>query len=310
VSWVREAVLLENPIRQAGSYANGARVIALARAGHEAALVADRALEDGYLASAQALYREAALSFMAAAVEATPGATPAGDPLPRQSVLARFRERPWRVDGRVALEPFCASLAAEPAVGAAPARPDVEAAREVVRWLGTLVEARGLGELRVTRGVRVALAGVLALAALVWIVSAFTAGKNVALHKPVATSGLHPAAVSPPGGLTDGEIAGAAYGVHTKASDAPWVQVDLERVYAIDTIKVYNRGDGYFDEGLPMTLQLSQDGATFTDLETRTTTFGQSTPWVARAAGAKARFVRVRGAPGKYVTLSELEVYP
>jgi hypothetical protein len=109
--------------------------------------------------------------------------------------------------------------------------------------------------------------------------------------------------------LTDGVISGATYGVHTDVSDAPWVQVDLLAVYALDKIKIYNRGDAFFDDGLPMTLQVSDNGVTFVDVETRTKLFGQTTPWVAKARGLKARFVRIRGARGKYVTLSELEVF-
>jgi hypothetical protein len=307
VASVREALLLEQAMRAVRNYPDATRVVALARAGREAALVADRALDDGYLAAALAAYREAALTLMGAAVVATSGAESAG-PLTPETVIARFRERQWRGDGRVALEGFCASMTGERHVGAIPARSEAESARDVVRWLGTLVEPRGLAELRVERGLRVGVVAVLGVAVLAWAASGLAARKNIALHKPVTASSLFNGSVSP-AGLTDGVIGGAPFGIHTKVGGSPWVQVDLEGDYAIDKIEIYNRGDGYFDEGLPMTLQLSQDGATFTDLEKRTTSFSQSAPWVANAAGRKARYVRVSGALGKYVTLSELEVY-
>ncbi|HVU49735.1 MAG TPA: discoidin domain-containing protein [Polyangia bacterium] len=293
----------------ARGYKDGARVTALARAGAEAALVADRALDDGVLASALAVYREAGLCFMAAAVASTASAEPEAE-LPPATVLARFRERPWPGEKGRALEAFYALIerTGERPVGSPPARADVEAVRDVVSWLASLVEARGLGELRVQRAVRVALAACAGLVLLAWAISGLAGKKNVAFHKPVTASSLYNASVTP-GGLTDGVIEGAFYGIHTKVGGSQWVQVDLESVYAIDKIDIYNRGDGYFDEGLPFVLQLSEDGVTFTDIDRRTTTFTQTTPWVVNAGGRRARYVRVAGAPGKYVSLSELEVY-
>jgi hypothetical protein len=304
---VREALLLERAMLTARSYPDATRVIALARAAHEASLVADRALEDRYLACALSLYREAALLLMAAILAGTPGSEPIAEPLSRAAVLARFRELPLR--GAASAEVFYASLEHEPPLGVAPSRSEAEDARDAVRWLAKLIEPRGLRELRVERGVRLGLAGVAVVAAVAWAISGVAGHKNVALHKPVTVSSVHPGALSPPAGLTDGVISGALYGVHTQVGDAPWVQVDLESVTEIDEVRVYNRGDGYFDEGLPMTLQFSEDGSTFTDLEKRTTSFSQGSPWVAKANGRKARYVRVRGAPGKYVALSELEIY-
>ena len=309
---MREALLLEQAMRAARGYTDGARVSALARAGAEAALVADRALDDGYLASALTVYRDAGLLFMAAAVVGAPASEPLAAELPPATVLARFRERQWPGEKKAELEAFCGSLAPERAaerpVGAAPARSEVEAARDVVSWLATLVEARGVAELRVQRGVRIALAGALAVAALAWGISGLMSNKNVALHKPVTASALFNASINP-GGLTDGVIMGAPYGIHTKVGGLQWVQVDLESVQKLDKILIYNRADGYFDEGLPFTLQTSVDGAIFTDIEKRTTHFSQTEPWVAKLNGVNARYVRIVAAPAKYVTLSEVEVF-
>jgi hypothetical protein len=309
---MREALLLEQAMRAARSYTDGARVSTLARAGAEAALVADRALDDGYLASALTVYREAGVLFMAAAVVGAPASEPVAAELPPATVVARFRERQWPGEKKAELESFCASLAperaAERSVGVAPARSEVESARDVVSWLATLVEPRGVTELRVQRGVRVALAGALAVAALAWGISGLMPNKNLALHKPVTASALFNAGINP-GGLTDGVITGPGYGIHTKVGGTQWVQVDLEGVHTLDRIAVYNRGDGYFDEGLPFTLQISVDGATFTDVDKRTTHFSQTDPWVAKLNGASARYVRIFSAPGKYVTLSEVEVF-
>ncbi|HKQ69934.1 MAG TPA: discoidin domain-containing protein [Polyangiaceae bacterium] len=121
---------------------------------------------------------------------------------------------------------------------------------------------------------------------------------------------MHAASTAPAGGLVDGVVF-QAYGAHTGTGtdSSPWVDVELDGVRTIDNIKIYNRGDGWFDACLPLTLQLSDDGQAFTDAEVRTLSFDQYAPWVYRAHGKTARFVRVHGAPNGCVVLSELEVY-
>jgi hypothetical protein len=120
---------------------------------------------------------------------------------------------------------------------------------------------------------------------------------------------MHQYAISGPEGLTDGVITGPPYGVHTAAASPPWVQVDLGDVYKVSKVKVYNRGDGWFNDGLPMTLQTSLDGTWFVDIETRRAPFSQKSPWVANAHREKARYIRLRGPATKYLALSELEVF-
>jgi hypothetical protein len=315
---LREALLLEDAEAEAEGYATGAvaAMRAFVRAGADRALVAERAL-DGHPASALSLYREAAVFYMAARVRVSADGELA-EPLAAREVVARFRDLVPRHPppcGPRELETFLAFVAlAELRGGVDPAsepgtRRAAESARVVVRWLGTLVEPRGLDELRFVRRVRLGLvtAVVVALAALA--AASLLGPKNLALHKPVTMSVVHPASSAVPGGLTDGVVTGAAYGAHTSEGENPWVQVDLLAVYALDKVAIYNRGDGRFDEGLPMTLQLSQDGVRFADVATRTTVFTQTEPWVAKPHGELARYVRVRGARGKYVALSELEVF-
>jgi hypothetical protein len=146
------------------------------------------------------------------------------------------------------------------------------------------------------------------IALLLWASTKLVSPTNIALRKPVTVSSVHPAATSPPAGLTDGVTSGS-YGVHTNREDAPWVQVDLGEVYRINKVKIYNRGDGWFDDGLPMTLQFSENGTDFAEVDKRTTNFGQLIPWTFDAQKKTARFLRVTGAKGTYVSLSELEVF-
>jgi hypothetical protein len=318
-SRLRETFLLEDAERAALGYATGTlkAMRSFMRAGADRALVAERALE-GHPSSALALYREAAVFYMAArASVASDG--PLGEPLDAREVVGRFRSLTARYAAPVPareLESFLASVAVGglragvDEGGVEESRREVERARVIVRWLATLVEPRGLDEVRFVRRLRWGAVGVVALALVAAAANAVFSRENLALHKPTSASGINPAAsYAVPGGLTDGVIGGAPYGVHTNASEAPWVQVDLLATYDLDKIKIYNRGDGFFEDGLPMTLQASEDGARFFDVETRTRTFGQRSPWVAKLHGVRARYVRVRGAPGKYVALSELEVF-
>jgi hypothetical protein len=310
----REALLLEDAERTAAGYADGARdrMRALVRAGADRALVADQAF-DGHPAAALALYREAALFYMAARVAVSGELL--DEPLVAERVVARFQALPARHPppcGPIELEGFYASVCE----GGLRAEADdvqtlrkAERARAVVRWLATLLEPRGVDELKFVRRVRLGAVAVLALALVARTIASLGGEDNIALHKPVTMSGVHPASSAAPGGLTDGVTTGAPYGAHTTVSDSPWVEVDLQAVYALDRVAIYNRGDGFYEDDLPLTLQLSEDGRRFVDVETRTKLFTQIAPWVAKLHGAPARYVRVRGVRGKYVALSELEAF-
>jgi F5/8 type C domain len=317
VASVRETLLLENATRTAASYPEGARarMRELVRAARARAVLADQSLES-HVIGAVTLYREAALLYLASLVTVR-GPEPLAEPLRADDVLARARPL---LDAATApcaaaeVDAFLDSLrGADPMAIDRLAPPEAEArgrtAYAIVKWLSTLIELRDARALKFDRNVRLAAAGLVALGALTWALAGLTTAANVALHKPVTTSGVHPNAVSPPSGLTDGVTTGAPYGVHTKSGDAPWVQVDLLGVFAIDKIKIYNRGDGWFDDGLPFTLRLSEDGVAFKDVDVRTTSFKQDAPWVATGHNWVGRYVRIQGARGKYVTLSELEVF-
>ena len=82
--------------------------------------------------------------------------------------------------------------------------------------------------------------------------------------------------------------------------------VDLEDVHPLSTIKVFNRADGWFDEGLPLRLELSEDGQQWKEVERRPTHFSATDPWVVKPHGASARYVRV--ASDNYVALTEMEI--
>jgi hypothetical protein len=290
-------------------------VRAFAHAGRERAAVAER-LREGHASIALTLFREAAFFYMAAFVASRTGELPA-EALSGEGVLTRFRA----LEGDAPMEgtperraAFLDSVRAPDPLAverltADEAREAAQTASVVVSRLAALVEPRDVSDIRFVRRARQGGLALATLALVAWLAARLIPGPtNLALHKPVLTSGVHPAATSPPAGLTDGVTLGG-YGVQTAVAALPWVSVDLLEVHAVDEIKVYNRGDGWYNDGLPMTVQLSQDGASFVDVGTRTTTFGQEVPWVLEVPHQKARFVRVRGGAGKYVALSELEVF-
>ena len=181
------------------------------------------------------------------------------------------------------------------------------AAASLVRYLRRLVEPRTRPELVRLRRIHVGWAALALAAMLAALASALFGPKNVALHKPVQASSRYAASTAPldNSALVNGKIE-PTFGVHTDLLPS-WVVIDLLQPYAIHRVKIYNRGDGYFDAGLPFYLELSMDGVTFHLAAERVASFSASRPWVFDAQGERARYVRVRS--DRVVVLSEVEVF-
>lgn len=182
------------------------------------------------------------------------------------------------------------------------------AAEGLMASLGREVESRSLRRVKLRRAlhfVGLALAGLVLLA---FLISWALRPPNLARGKTVVQSSNNPDSTAAPGGLTDGSKRGT-YGVHTNKEANPWVAVDLGKSRSIGRVEIFNRGDGWLDDGLPMVLEISEDGSSYAEVATRKTRFTESAPWVERLGGKSARWVRVRGRPGSYVALGEIEVY-
>lgn len=130
---------------------------------------------------------------------------------------------------------------------------------------------------------------------------------NLALGARVTASPWDTSAPGPEQ-LTNGELE-AERGFETKHDKHPWAVIDLGKDTAIGTIVTYNRNEGYQDDVLPLTIELSSDGMHFSRVGTRTTIFSQWFPWRLAVGGIHARYVRYTGADDGYICLAESEVY-
>ena len=177
----------------------------------------------------------------------------------------------------------------------------------LVHWLRGQVEPRSLRRIRVTRTVRLALAGAALLGLIAWGLVSILAAKNIALHKRVTMSSQYPGTPNPQG-ATDGRIV-TPYQAHTAIESDPWIAVDLGTVRRISTVKIYNRTDWHYETSLPLTLEFSKNPTDYHAVDRRTVAFTGSKPWVFTPRAASARFVRIHGHPGGCVVLSEIKVY-
>jgi hypothetical protein len=312
-SAVRDGFLLERAERIAASYPESGRhrmqelfSIGMRRVGAAADLA------DNHPVAAPVLYREAAVAFIAA-ILASRGETSglatgdAGQAFERLDQLDPPLEGapPDFAEARRLLtstDPFVFDRLGTDL------QDRVQQVASATAWLQEAIEPRAVTQIRRSRILRLAVIAACSLGLLVYGVVSLFSPKNIALHKPVAVSSIHHSSTAPEGGLTDGSTS-SSYGVHTDLEANPWVRVDLLDVYQLKKIKIYNRKDGFFDEGLPFTLELSENGVDFAAVDRKVAPFESSSPWVYVANGRKARYIRVRGAPGKYVTLNELEAY-
>jgi hypothetical protein len=168
------------------------------------------------------------------------------------------------------------------------------------------IEKRDTATIRMTRWGRRGAVVVCSCYAIFASIHAATAPRNVALGKPVTPSSVwYPA---PAGETIVDDDLGTSFGVHTKIEESANVVIDLLDTYPIEEVRVHNRMDGWFDEGLPLVVELSTDRAKFVEIDRRDTHFDGHPPWIASANGALARYVRVRCAGKAYVALSEVEV--
>ncbi|MET0595027.1 MAG: discoidin domain-containing protein, partial [Polyangiaceae bacterium] len=191
-----------------------------------------------------------------------------------------------------------------------------------VSWLRGLVEPRSTAQLKRSRIFRLILASAAILVTLVavggWGVGKLVSAKNIALGKPVQLSSRRASCGTPspeglPGsGLVDGNHSGA-YDICTNSEVNPWATIDLGQPHTLTQVKVYNRDDccwGLYD--LPAVVEISVDGAAYTEVARQTSAYTASKPWVVPLDNKSARYVRVRvdgGSQPRELVLTEVEIF-
>ena len=98
------------------------------------------------------------------------------------------------------------------------------------------------------------------------------------------------------------------YGYHSLLEDSPWLAIDLGRPFAIRKIKVFGRGDGYYDQSIPLALEASDDGTNYQQFALRSETFSEYDPWVVEPSALVTRYLRLRTMRHSCLVLGEVEV--
>ncbi|MEB2310297.1 MAG: discoidin domain-containing protein [Sorangiineae bacterium] len=317
VARAQEALLLSAARARAEAYspAQRARIEELARAARRRLSAALELREDASLSSALALIREGIACSVTALVVARGGHDEDATLTPEEA-WARLAD--WCESGELTEPPAALAevgarlLRADPLsfdrLEPAEARALRGSAEALADWVGRKYESRSVRRLALERWLRIGgLAAALALL-LVAVIAGARGAPNLALHKPVTVSGRYNPSPDPShvvDGLKDGR-----FGAHTSLADEPFIRIDLGGMFKIDKIVVSNRGDGYFDEILPVALALSSDGRKWAEVAERTTTFTEKEPWVAKVDGVPARYVRLQvKKKHAYLWASEIEVY-
>ena len=177
------------------------------------------------------------------------------------------------------------------------------AVEDLLRRMVGRVEARSLFRLKVERGARWVGAGLLGLWLVRLLLLTIFAAPNIALHKSVTASSHYPGTPDP-SALVDG--VSDKYGVHTTVEAAPWVVIDLGGVYKVRTIRVKNRTDGFFDESMPLVVEVAETDDAFVQVGERTTRYDT---WDLDVGGKPASKIKLSVPHHGYLALGEVEVY-
>jgi hypothetical protein len=187
-----------------------------------------------------------------------------------------------------------------------PTEATLRAVASATARLSTLIELRSPTHLCWISRIRLAGAALAVLLMTVWFARWVLLPPNVALHKPARASSTN--INTQPAGVVDGETNGQ-FGYHSQQEDQPWVSIDLERPYNLKMVNVVGRGDGWYDQSIPLVLEVSDDGKAYRPVARRTIPFSEDAPWTIDLDGVKAQFVRLRADHYGYLVLGEVAVY-
>jgi hypothetical protein len=173
------------------------------------------------------------------------------------------------------------------------------------RWLAHLIDARSASDLTRTRILRIAGAGATTVLLLVMLVLRLITPRNLALDKPATASSYMGGTVA--AAAVDG-FKNGTFGYHSQLEDSPWLSIDLGRAVAITKIKVFGRGDGHYEQSIPLALEVSDDGVTYQQIAQRDEPFSEYDPWIVPQTALVTRYLRLKTLRRSYLVIGEVEV--
>jgi hypothetical protein len=127
---------------------------------------------------------------------------------------------------------------------------------------------------------------------------------NLAVGKPVRVSSVR---LGDPAGAVNGLVEWGSIAVHTRTDSPAWLVIDLQGTHSIGEVRLFNRGDGYYDErSAQIAVEVAPDGGGYRRVGACREIFTQAAPCVVDIGGAPARYVRL--VHRSHLVLSEVEV--
>ncbi|MGD1865592.1 MAG: discoidin domain-containing protein [Phormidesmis sp.] len=143
--------------------------------------------------------------------------------------------------------------------------------------------------------------------------SAYSNFKNVALNKPAKQSSTSKySKKNDPQGAVSGTKSGR-YNFHTDCEINPWWQVDLEQIYELEEVRIYNRLDSCRERASSLKIFISDNGLRWAQVHENNPSkdFGgiDGSPLVVKLNSRKARYVRAQLNAVEVLHLDQVEVY-
>jgi len=127
-------------------------------------------------------------------------------------------------------------------------------------------------------------------------------GRDLAAGRPFRTSSTYPGC-NVPYGMCANERLDIFF--HTNEEESPWVEIDLGSVQSFSSVSVTNRLDSYKERAVPLAIETSTDGVTFTEAAQQKEPFSV---WDAKFKPVKARYVRARALRRTWLHLARIVV--
>jgi hypothetical protein len=179
----------------------------------------------------------------------------------------------------------------------------LEAMEAVTGAAREAAQAPSLRDVLVARWLRVTASALVVLGLSTALIEWIQAPRNVARGKNISASSV---ALGRPEALVNGAIEWGRFAFTTERTPS-YVTIDLGKPYELVEARIYNRGDSYLDQQVPLDIEFSVDGSSYSKAGRCTEFFTQTTPCTVSLHGFRARHVRV-SRPGE-IALTEIEVF-